>query len=141
MPLLYHPKVGEILLCDYDSGFIEPEMVKRRPVVVISPRLRKRAGLVSVIPLSTTEPDELMDFHIVIELAKPLPKPFQSKTTWAKCDMISTVSLKRLDRFKEARGGQGQRSWISGQLDQHQIKRVKTGLLFGLGLGSLTLHL
>jgi mRNA interferase MazF len=141
MPLLYHPKVGEILLCNYDTGFIEPEMVKRRPVVIVSPRLRKRSGLVSVIPLSTTKPDDLMEFHVEIELAKSLPRPFESRVMWAKCDMISTVSLKRLDRFKEAKGFQGQRNWISGQLDQNQIKRVKTGLLFGLGLGSLTLHL
>ena len=53
MPLRFHPRVGSILICDYSTGFVAPEMVKRRRVVVIS-RLRQRADLYTVVPLSTT---------------------------------------------------------------------------------------
>jgi mRNA interferase MazF len=31
MPLKFHPEPGTILICDYTTGFIAPEMVKRRP--------------------------------------------------------------------------------------------------------------
>jgi mRNA interferase MazF len=82
-----------------------------------------------------------MDYHVRIDLEQTLPTPFASRTMWAKCDMISTVSLTRLDRFKLRKSGSDVRTWISGQLDWNQIKQIKVGMLFGLGLGSLTLHL
>ena len=50
MALSYYPSIGEIVLCDY-RGFIEPEMIKTRPVVVVSPRLRRRGNLIGVVPL------------------------------------------------------------------------------------------
>ncbi|WP_198669160.1 type II toxin-antitoxin system PemK/MazF family toxin [Elioraea thermophila] len=58
MPILYPVAAGTILLCDDDTGFRPPEMVKRRPVVVVSPRLPHRDGLATVVPLSTTAPRE-----------------------------------------------------------------------------------
>jgi len=107
MPLAYHPKIGEILLCDYETGFIPPEMTKRRPVVTISPRLRRRDNLVTVIPLSTTAPNWIENYHCEIELLQVLPKPFDSKIMWAKCDMVATVARTRLDRFKDPANGRG----------------------------------
>ena len=35
MTLPYFPRRGEVLICDFDSGFLPPEMVKKRPVVVV----------------------------------------------------------------------------------------------------------
>jgi len=52
MSIPYHPEQGTILICDF-KGFIDPEMVKRRPVVVVSPRLRQRGKLCAVVPLGT----------------------------------------------------------------------------------------
>jgi uncharacterized protein YifN (PemK superfamily) len=43
--LKFHPEPGTILICDYSTGFKKPEMVKKRPVVTISPRLKRRDGL------------------------------------------------------------------------------------------------
>ena len=41
-------------MCDFDTGFKAPEMVKKRPVVVISPRRRRSsAQFYTVVPLST----------------------------------------------------------------------------------------
>ena len=43
MTLGFHPNAGDIVICDYATGFKPPEMVKVRPVVVISPRRRSSA--------------------------------------------------------------------------------------------------
>lgn len=134
MPLLYYPNPGEIFVCNYDEYPIEPEMCKPRPVVVASPRLRGRAKLVGVIPLSTTVPDVLQDYHCEVELEQPLPAPFDSPKMWAKCDMYSVVSLDRLDRFKEPRARYGgARKWTSRKLSKEQLEAVRQALLRGLG--------
>jgi uncharacterized protein YifN (PemK superfamily) len=31
MPLTFHPNAGDIVICDYSTGFQPPEMVKVRP--------------------------------------------------------------------------------------------------------------
>ncbi|MEI6730857.1 MAG: type II toxin-antitoxin system PemK/MazF family toxin, partial [Pseudomonadota bacterium] len=49
MAIKYHPNPGTVLTCDF-SGMIEPEMIKERPVVVISPRLCSRTGLCTIVP-------------------------------------------------------------------------------------------
>jgi mRNA interferase MazF len=140
--LAYYPRIGEILLCDYATGFVAPEMVKRRPVVVVSPRLRRRGELVGVVPLSTTEPQPVEKHHCLIQLDRPLPAPFSAPSMWAKCDMFATVSRARLDRFRLGRkGGQGSRMFVSGQLNVEQIRAIKISILCGLGLDSLTIHL
>jgi mRNA interferase MazF len=140
MSLSYYPIPGEILLCDYGLSAVPPEMVKRRPVVVVTPRLRRRGELVGVVPLSTTPPDPLDNHHCRLELNPVLPKPFDSQMAWAKCDMYSVVSRARLDRFKAGRSG-GKRVFFSGRLSEEQLRAVKIALLHGLGLGSLTVHL
>ena len=140
MSLSYYPHPGEILLCDYRTGFIAPEMTKRRPIVVISPRLRRRLDLVTVVPLSTSPPDPVEDHHHKIVLAHPLPPPFDNPMMWAKCDMVAVVSKARLDRFKLQRGA-GPRKWVAGKVAASDLKAIKAGVLCGLGLASLTIHL
>lgn len=75
-----HPKIGTILICDFDQGFKEPEMVKRRPVIVVSPKISTRPGLCTVVALSTTEPRPKMPFHCEIDLDPPLPPPWGDTT-------------------------------------------------------------
>lgn len=142
MPINYYPRPAEILLCDYGNSAIHPEMVKRRPVVVVSPRLRQRGELVGVVPLSTTEPGSIDPHHCRIELAAALPPPFDSAVMWAKCDMFSSVSRSRLDRFRGGRkAGMGSRVFVSGKVDAVQLKALRAAILSGLGLGSLTVYL
>jgi uncharacterized protein YifN (PemK superfamily) len=100
MVMLYQPRPGNVVMCDY-RGFVVPEMVKVRPVVVIA-RNRKNRRLVTVVPLSTTEPDLLEDHHHALA-NNPLPGR-KTISCWAKCDMVTTVSLGRLDRYKVGRG-------------------------------------
>jgi len=98
--------------------------------------------LVTVVPLSTTEPDSVEDYHCKITLAQPLPEPFENPVMWAKCDMVSAVSLDRLDRFKEPRQRYGgPRKWTVGRISAAQLKEVRCAVLCGLGLPSLTIHL
>jgi uncharacterized protein YifN (PemK superfamily) len=100
MAMLYQPRPGNVVMCDY-RGFVVPEMVKVRPVVVIA-RNRKNRRLVTVVPLSTTRPDSLEGHHHPMA-NNPLPGR-EDVSCWAKCDMVTTVSLGRLDRYKVGRG-------------------------------------
>lgn len=132
MPISYHPKIGTILICDYSRGFLPPEMVKVRPCIVISPRLRRRTGLCTVVPLSTSPPDLAMDYHCLITLERPLPRPFSAAEMWAKCDMVATVSFERLSLIRVGGG-----KHIAPELPKMDIERIRAALIAGLGLGDL----
>jgi len=56
MAINEHPVSGTILMCNFAPGFQQPEMVKRRPVIVISPKISRRPNLCTVVALSTTAP-------------------------------------------------------------------------------------
>ncbi|WP_368646938.1 type II toxin-antitoxin system PemK/MazF family toxin [Castellaniella ginsengisoli] len=96
-------KTGEVVICNYDTGFIAPEMVKTRPVVVISKSSTHWRGLCTVVPLSTTPPEKVEAWHVsmqnVLRRLYPYSHPFgQAQEMWAKCDMIATVSFCRITR-------------------------------------------
>lgn len=129
---------GTMLLCDYNTGFRPPEMVKRRPVVVISPRLRHREFLCTVVPLSTTPPRETVPHQCLINLATPLPHPkFAATEIWAKADMLATVAFERLDLFRSARGADGRRLYLHPRLPPEDLLRVRQCVLHAIGLGAL----
>jgi uncharacterized protein YifN (PemK superfamily) len=131
---------GTILLCDYSrGGFQPPEMTKRRPAVVVSPRLPHRDGLCAVVPLSGSESKYNVPYVVRLELTEPLPPPYPQKVWWAKCDMVATVSFQRLDFFRTARDWNHKRKYIHPVLSADDMKRVHTGVLMALGLGHLTL--
>lgn len=89
MAIREHPKIGSILMCDFDTGFVPPEMVKRRPVVVVSPKIAARPGLCTVVPLSTTPPDPVQQFHCQIDLPDQLPAWLDRAGVWVKADMMA----------------------------------------------------
>lgn len=94
MALRFQPAPGTILNCDF-SGYILPEIVKLRQVVVIW-KHKTNAKLVYIVPLSTTPPHTPT---LAVELpCLPIPRPGQDASTriWVKCDMIYTVSTDRL---------------------------------------------
>ena len=97
MAIIHHPNPGTILTCDY-SGLREPEMVKVRPVVIVSPRSRHN-GLVTVAPISTTAPKIVLPWHYQMGFTKPLSPAWPELTVWVKCDMLNTLHSDRLDRF------------------------------------------
>lgn len=91
------PKHGHIVMCDF-RGFVVPEMVKRRPVVVISHKETHARKLCTVVPISTTAPEKHLDHHCQLS-ESPFPENFGYQTCWVKCDMLYTVSFDRLDKL------------------------------------------
>lgn len=131
MPLKFQPKGKAVVMCDF-RGFVEPEMVKTRPVVVLKQHKRNK-NLVTVVPLSTTEPTYLEDFHYELDRS-PLPSAPAGTRVWAKCDMIYTVSLERLDRFKVGR------EYFDLCVSTEQFFAIKEGVRNALGLRVDPLH-
>lgn len=94
MPLQFQPSAGTILQCDF-RGFVAPEMVKPRQVVVLA-KHKRAAKLVYVLPLSTTPPHAPELAHQLERI--PILRPGQDPNTpiWVKCDMVYTLSTDRL---------------------------------------------
>jgi len=109
MPINEHPLTGSILVCDFASGFKEPEMVKRRCVVVLSPKIAARPGLCTVVALSSTAPRPVLGFHCQIDIEPRLPAEFFSDGVWVKGDMIYSVGFHRLDLIRTGKDDQGRR--------------------------------
>jgi mRNA interferase MazF len=128
LPLTFHPSPGAIVICDFSTGFRPPEMVKVRPVVVISPR-RRSAQLVTIVPLSSTPPLPAEPWHYRLPLGAYPPA---RGAIWAKCDMVQTVGLARLDRVKAKI--QGQRVYQAFQLGDAELAAILAGVKAALGL-------
>lgn len=141
MAIREHPDTGTVLMCDFGGGFRVPEMVKRRPVVVISPKIRNRPGLCTVVPLSTTAPTPAMEYHCQIDLDPPLPEKWVSLGLWIKGDMICSVSLDRLDFIRTGKHDDGRRKYYFHKLPRQTISGIRGCILAGLGLSHLTKHL
>ena len=128
-----HPTQGTILICDFD-GLKEPEMVKRRPVIVVSKPIVSRPGLCTVVPLSTTEPKKILPMHYKLELVPPLPKPYDSPSHWVKGDMIYAFSFKRLTYPFKGKDLNGTRIYDIRSISLEQLICVQKCILAGLGI-------
>lgn len=143
MPLPFHPEPGTILMCDFSSGFKAPEMVKKRPVVVVSPKRKYCAGLCTVVALSTVTPTTIEDWHYQLPAASmPKTPRFQANDSWVKGDMIYRVGFDRLEMIKMGKDPRtGKRQYFKQRLGRGQMQRVYACLLHGLNLGHLEPHL
>ena len=140
MAIQFNPEQGTILVCDF-SGFVAPEMVKRRPVVVLSPRLRKRDGLCTIVPLSTTTPREVAAYHFKLHVTPVLPEPYNAEYHWVKADMVYTVSFDRLMLMSSGKDASGKRIYDVRVIDKADLMKIQQCLLHGLGLSALTDYL
>ena len=139
-----HPKIGQILLCDFSQGFKEPEMIKpSRPVLILSSELKGRSKLVTVVALSTTKPNPIQPYHYLLpKNSMPMLQRFQDKETWVKGDMIYTVAFHRLDLIKlGTRNHLGKREYYQRRLGREQMKKVYSCVLNGLNLAHLSNYL
>lgn len=134
MAIRFAPSCGDILICDFGAGFMPPEMVKRRPVLILSPRLRGREGLCTVAPLSTTPPQRPVAYQCAVTLPAAPPKPFSQTDLWAKADMLATVSFSRLDLFRSARQPNGRRNYLKMALPTADLEAVRDCVIHALGL-------
>jgi len=141
MAIKFHPARGTILICDFNTGFCPPEMVKRRPVIVISNPIRSRANLCTVVALSTTPPKKRMPYHAELILRERLPHPYGRKTMWIKGDMINVVAFHRLTLMFSGRDSEGKRQYITAPVSPDNLALMESRVLHGLGLSRLTKHI
>ena len=133
MALRYHPKQGTIVLVRFDKAFKQPEMVKSRPCIVISKRIKQRPNLVTVVPLSTTEPNPVMPYHCKIPVEMELPKRWNATHCWVKGDVIYALNFERVDLFNLGRGTDGRRMYQTKTVSEETFAHVKRCVLAGLG--------
>jgi mRNA interferase MazF len=127
MALLFHPRAGQVFMCDF-SGFKEPEMIKPRPAIVGSPKLPYRSGIVAVVPISLTEPKHNLPF--CFRLSKNYhPEEPDGLPCWAKADMVMNLGIYRLSGFKI-----GRRKYVYPTLTTDDLFGVRRAVLCGLGL-------
>lgn len=129
--LPYHPRRGEILICDFDDVARGAEMIKRRPVVVVSRHETHHRQLCTVVPLSTTSPDVPRSWHHAMPHLSVIGW-IAKAPMWAKCDMVTTVSFERLRKpYKKSRQG---RHYVTHALHEDDLNAVLAGLRSYLGL-------
>lgn len=139
MPLPFNPPPGQIVICDF-HGLKEPEIIKRRPAIVVSPRLRGRKELCSVLPISTTDPHEEMAHHFSLRIDPALPVPYPEQDVWVKCDMIYTVGYHRLNLpwwMDEA----GKRNYVNQYVSEDDLLAIRRCMLAALGFQELAKYL
>lgn len=131
MAINFHPKTGSVLYCDFNTGFKPPEMIKCRPVVVVS---RGRGLVASVVPLSTVEPVPIRQCHREMS-PDSLPTSLRSSRCWAKCDMVTCVALWRLDRVKVGKCPKtGKRIYVNYTVTDQDLRQIRLALRFVFGL-------
>jgi len=138
MPIQYHPGQGAVVVVDFDKGFQTPEMVKRRPALVICPQIATRPGLCTVVALSTTAPYLKMAYHAEIKLPFKLPPPFDSETMWIKGDMVNTVGFHRIELIRLGKDKSGKRQYLTTPVGAELLLVAHHCLLNSLGLNALT---
>lgn len=129
--LQFHLKTGEVVICNFETGFVVPEMVKSRPVVVISKSSTHWRKLCTVVPLSTTTPSRVEVWHVLMRnpLDRILPRHHafsRAVDVWAKCDMITTVCFSRITRPHDRQGGQ--RRYTATKLCEADLDAVFVGV-------------
>ena len=122
----FHPHPGDVLMCDFGAGgFKPPEMVKTRPVVVVS---KRSDNLAIVVPLSSTEPAHIESWHWEMD-PQSLPESLRDERCWAKCDIVATVGLWRLDRVKAGKCPRtGKRLYVSHKATKVDLEEIRKGL-------------
>lgn len=132
--ITFQPQPGQILVCNFSLGFTPPEMVKVRPVMVVSPKTTPWTGLCMVVPISSKEPSPMLGHHYALP-AGLVPRS-KYANSWIKGDMVMTVGAKRLDRFKV-----GFRKYEAPVAPPEVLKAVRRCILHSAGMKSLTPHL
>lgn len=133
--LIYQPRLRAVVTCDY-TGFVAPEMVKIRSVVVLS-KSKTNDRLITVVPLSTTPPDKVLACHH--KLARnPHPDENPALEVWAKCDMVYTVSLARVNYYKTKPRRGGRATYHSTlMISPGDFLAIQRGARYALGLDAL----
>lgn len=142
MAIREHPLQGSLVTVDYSAGgFKEPEMVKRRLSVVLSPKIVARPHLCTVVPLSLSPPDKVMPYHKQLIVPFELPREWGNQERWIKGDMVNAVGFHRVDLLRLGKDRTGKRIYQMAALPEELMKMVRQCVLHGLGMSKLTGHL
>ena len=126
MAIPFVPVQGMVLMCNFETGFVPPEMTKTRHVVVVSLLHSRDTGSCLVVPISTQAPGRVQPYHFRIPANKY--SFFKVNTdVWAKADTLSHVSFGRLDRVLDGK------KWCSPSLIPSDFKGVQASVLQALG--------
>ena len=87
--------------------------------------------LCTVVPLSTAVPNQVEPFHHRMN-PRSVPVELGTQESWAKCDMLYTVSVKRLDRVSVNRGGR--RLFVAPRVLDEDLAAIRQGVMNALGL-------
>jgi uncharacterized protein YifN (PemK superfamily) len=133
MAITLHPDPGTILIADFSHHKV-PEITKRRPVIVISPRFRQRDGLCAVVPCSTTPPKKTQPYHYKLSVIPALPAPYDHEQMWVKADLVYTVSFDRLFLPFIGKNANGVREYDIRHVTDIDINGIRDCVRAGLGL-------
>ncbi len=142
MALKYHPEPGTLLMCDFEN-FRRPEMIKTRPVIVVSPKLKRCSGLCTIVAISTVEPIPAQHYHMPLD-SSLLPQTafFQRSPSWVKGDMIYRVSFDRLNLIQIGKNPvTGKRDYFTDRLDDETMKLVYGCIMTSINIGHIKHHL
>lgn len=132
MALRFSPRAGTLAICRFPPPGIAVgvEMVKTRPVIVVSRVLDGRHGVATVVPISMTPPSEPRRWHVLVP-ETAMPKGWREKAgdRWAKCDMVTTVSLERLS-MADARRHDGKLRYSAAEIDASTLHRIRQALAY-----------
>lgn len=137
MSISFHPRVGQLLLCDFSKGFKEPEMVKSsRPVIILSRTIPGRSNLVTIVACSTSKPDHLRNYHYQLPIqSTPKCKHFMGRETWVKGDMVYSVAFHRLDYISLGKdSSNGRRIYFDQRLGREQMNEIYKCVLNGISM-------
>jgi mRNA interferase MazF len=141
MSLMFPPQLGLVVICDYSTGFREPEMVKERLAVVVSKRLPHRDGLCTVVPLSTTPSRHGIRYQCKVDLPFEAPAPYAGSVKWAKADMLATLCYNRMSLPYEGKDHTGKRKYLKMILNPVELAKIRVAMLHALDLETLAHHL
>ncbi|GGD97381.1 hypothetical protein GCM10011390_15230 [Aureimonas endophytica] len=108
-------------------------MVKRRPCIVVSPKLPDRDKLCTIVPLSTTAPAKPRAYNCELVLDPPLPAPYDAPSMWVKADMLQTVAFHRLALLTRGKDGSGQRVYDTRVLPADKLAEIRACIAHALG--------
>lgn len=132
--LNFQPYPGQILICHFGLGFQAPEIVKTRPVMVISPKQRRWSGLCTVVPISSKAPNPPKPYHYRLPDHTVPGKKYEE--SWVKADLVTTVGKHRLDRIKV-----GFRNFEAPVVEDNILREVRRCVLHASGMHNLTEYL
>lgn len=129
-------------MCNF-SGYVEPEIVKFRRVIIVSPPNRG-ARIALVVPISTTAPRFPTAVHVRLPGGAVYRCFAGAAEVWVKTDLLAHVRFDRLDRVRipvlDLAGNPIPRKYEylpPVTLSADHLREVRAGVLHALGLGRL----